>query len=84
MRKIACQRLAVLIDADNIEIGARKGFNRPVNYDALFAAINGREVVRALYFKPRECSPGRRAFLERKLIYPRQSRGSVYEPPKAV
>jgi uncharacterized LabA/DUF88 family protein len=78
MRKIACQRLAVLIDADNIEIGARKGFNRPVNYDALFAAINGREVVRALYFKPRECSPGRRAFLERKLGI------EVKLPPKNV
>jgi uncharacterized LabA/DUF88 family protein len=78
MKKVANQRLAVLIDADNIEIEARKTYNCRVNYDALFAALNGREVVRALYFKPRECSPGLQAFLERKLGI------EVKLPPKNV
>jgi hypothetical protein len=67
MKKIAVQRLAVLIDTDNIEIEARKTYNCRVNYDALFRAMNGREVVRALYYRPRACSPRLQAFLENHL-----------------
>lgn len=78
MKKIASQRLAVLVDADNIEIEARRVYNRAVNYDALFTAINGREVVRALYFKPRECSSRLRTFLENGLGV------EVKLPPKNV
>lgn len=78
MKKVASQRLAVLIDADNIEIEARKTYNRRVNYEALFRAMNGREVVRALYYKPRECSSRLRAFLENHLGI------EIKVPPKNV
>jgi uncharacterized LabA/DUF88 family protein len=67
MKKIAVQRLAVLIDADNIEIEARKTYNCRVNYDALFRAMNGREVVRALYYRPRACPLQLQTFLENHL-----------------
>ncbi len=67
MRKLNCQRLAVLVDADNVEITARTFYHRAVDYKALFSAVNGREVVRAIYFRPRECPPKLRTFLEEGL-----------------
>jgi uncharacterized LabA/DUF88 family protein len=67
MRKLNCQRIAVLVDADNLEIFARDAFARVIDYRALWCAMNGREVVRAIYFKPRECPPRLRTFLEQGL-----------------
>lgn len=67
MKKLDSQRLAVLVDAENLEIYAWNTFRRPVDYKALFEAVNGREVVRAVYFKPRECPPRLRTFLEEGL-----------------
>jgi hypothetical protein len=67
MKKLDRQRLAVLVDAENLEIHARNTFRRYVDYKALFEAVNGREVVRAVYFKPRECPPRLQTFLEEGL-----------------
>ena len=67
MRKLSSQRIAVLVDADNIEIVARDTFERSIDYRALWRAMNGREVVRALYFKPRDCPQRLRTFLEKSL-----------------
>lgn len=67
MKKLDRQRLAVLVDAENLEIHAWRTFRRSVDYKALFEAVNGREVVRAVYFKPRECPPRLQTFLEEGL-----------------
>lgn len=67
MKKLDSQRLAVIVDAENLEIYAWQTFHRPIDYKALFEAVNGREVVRAIYFKPRECPPRLRTFLEEGL-----------------
>jgi len=67
MKKLDNQRLAVLVDAENLEIYAWNTFRRPVDYKALFEAVNGREVVRAVYFRPRECPPRLQTFLEEGL-----------------
>ena len=67
MRKIDCQRLAVLVDAENLEIYARDTYRRAVGYRALFEAVDGREVVRAIYFRPRACAPNLQTFLEEGL-----------------
>lgn len=64
MKKLARQRIAVLVDGENLEISAMNFFRRKVDYRALFEAVNGREVVRAIYFRPRICDPGFRAYLE--------------------
>ena len=78
MRKLDSQRIAVLVDADNLEIFARETFGRGVDYAALWKRLNGREVVRAIYFKPKECSLRLRTFLERQLGM------EVQLPPKNV
>src|SRR3990172_4418712 len=67
MKKLDSQRLAVLVDAENLEIYARQTYHRVIDYKALFEAVNGREVVRAIYFKPRECPPRLQTFLEQGL-----------------
>ena len=78
MRKLDHQRLAVLVDADNLEIFAWNKFGRAVDYRTLYTSLNGREVVRAVYFKPRECSPRLKTFLEKELGF------EVKLPPKNV
>lgn len=67
MKKLSSQRLAVLVDADNLEISAKNIHHRVMDYKAFFEAVNGREVVRAIYFKPRECPPRLKTFLEEGL-----------------
>lgn len=67
MKKLGNQRLAVLVDAENLEIEAWNTFHHAVDYKALFEAVNGREVVRAIYFRPKECPPRLQTFLEEGL-----------------
>jgi hypothetical protein len=67
MKTPKSQRLAVLVDADNLEISAGDTFHRRVDYAALWRAINGREIVRAIYFKPRDCPVRLRTFLEERI-----------------
>lgn len=78
MRKLSSQRMAVLIDADNLEVTARQTFGRGIEYGALWRAMNGREVIRAIYFRSRECPPRLRTFLEEALGM------EVKVPPKNV
>jgi len=78
MRKLTTQRIAILIDADNLEIFARQTFERHIDYRALWDAMNGREIVRAIYFKPRECPARLRTFLDKGLGI------EVQLPPKNV
>jgi uncharacterized LabA/DUF88 family protein len=42
-------------------------FGRRVDYRALFDAMNDREVVRSIYFRPRNCDPRFQTFLEQSL-----------------
>jgi len=52
--KMPAQRVAVLVDAENVEVGARKEHGGRVDYAKLLDAVNGRDVVRALYFTSQE------------------------------
>lgn len=78
MKQLSSQRIAVLVDADNIEIFARDTFGCAIDYRALWGAMNGRKVVRALYFRPRDCPQRLRTFLEKSLGM------EVKVPPKNV
>jgi uncharacterized LabA/DUF88 family protein len=85
MRKFASQKVAVLFDDDNLSIFAEKEFGRRVDYVKLLDAINDREIVRALFYRPVARStnqavfpPTLQHFLERKLGI------EVKTPPKNV
>jgi uncharacterized LabA/DUF88 family protein len=51
-RKLGAQRVAVLIDDDNLRITAFNAFGRRVDYAKLIEAINDREIVRAILYRP--------------------------------
>jgi uncharacterized LabA/DUF88 family protein len=85
LRKLPNQKVAVLIDDDNISIAAQKGFGGQVDYAKLIGAINDREVVRAILYRPAADGadqspfpPTLQRFLERKLGV------QVKTPPKNV
>jgi uncharacterized LabA/DUF88 family protein len=84
MRKMAAQRVAVLIDDDNLSITAMNNFGRRVDYAKLLEAINGREIVRAVLYRPEAAAaqypfpPKLLHFLERRLGV------EVKTPPKNV
>ncbi len=46
------QRVAVLIDDDNVMIAAENGFGKRIDYAKLLHAMNGREIVRAILYRP--------------------------------
>lgn len=52
MKKLINQRVAMLIDAENVELHARNAYNTRIDYEKLIQEISPREVIRALYFKP--------------------------------
>ena len=52
VRKLAAQRVAVLIDDDNLSITAFNNFGRRVDYAKLLEAIDDREIVRAVLYRP--------------------------------
>jgi uncharacterized LabA/DUF88 family protein len=60
------QRLVILCDADNLEIAQDDSGRRlPINHRKLLRAMNGRELVRAIYFRPtRNFSVQAQRFLE--------------------
>jgi uncharacterized LabA/DUF88 family protein len=84
MRKLAAQRVAVLIDDDNLSITAAKAFGRKVDYAKLLEAIDDREIVRAILYRPEAVQaqypfpPKLQHFLERRLGV------EVKTPPKNV
>jgi uncharacterized LabA/DUF88 family protein len=51
-KKHASQRLAVLCDADNLEIPREGGQRRRIDWARLLEQMNGRELVRAIYYRP--------------------------------
>ncbi|MFO1159421.1 MAG: NYN domain-containing protein [Reyranellaceae bacterium] len=84
MRKLAAQRVAVLIDDDNVSITATNSFGRRVDYAKLLEAIDDREIVRAILYRPEASAaqypfpPKLQHFLERRLGV------EVKTPPKNV
>lgn len=52
MHKHSSQRIAVLIDANNVEISTKELFKTNIDYNTLIHKVNGRELVRMLYFRP--------------------------------
>lgn len=84
MRKLAAQRIAVLIDDDNISITATNCFGRRVDYAKLLEVIDDREMVRAILYRPESSAaqyqfpPKLQRFLERRLGV------EVKTPPKNV
>lgn len=84
MRKLAAQRIAVLIDDDNVSITATNNFGRRVDYAKLLDVINDRELVRAILYRPESSAaqyqfpPKLQHFLERRLGV------EVKTPPKNV
>lgn len=84
MRKLAAQRVAVLIDDDNVSITATNAFGRRVDYAKLLEAIDDREMVRAILYRPEASAaqyqfpPKLQHFLERRLGV------EVKTPPKNV
>ena len=52
MKKLSAQRIGVLVDGENLEIYAEQVYGDRIDYRRLLDAVNGREVVRALYYKP--------------------------------
>jgi len=78
IKKFESQRIAVLVDADNLEIEARNSYQGKVDYKKLLERVNGREIVRALYYKPEK-------WVANGLRYALQNRGfEVKTPPKNV
>lgn len=84
MRKLAAQRIAVLIDDDNVSITATNSFGRRIDYLKLLEVINDRELVRAILYRPEASAaqypfpPKLQHFLERRLGV------EVKTPPKNV
>jgi len=84
MRKLAAQRVAVLIDDDNLAITAANKFGRRIDYTKLLEAIDDREIVRAVLYRPEKAAaqypfpPKLQYFLERYLGV------EVKTPPKNV
>lgn len=84
MRKLAAQRIAVLIDDDNVSITATNTFGRRIDYLKLLEVINDRELVRAILYRPEASAaqyqfpPKLQHFLERRLGV------EVKTPPKNV
>jgi uncharacterized LabA/DUF88 family protein len=84
MNKLASQKLAILIDDDNLSIYAEKQFGCRVDYGKLLDAINDRELVRAILYRPAAAAadhafpPTLRYVLESKLGI------EVKTPPKNV
>jgi uncharacterized LabA/DUF88 family protein len=84
MRKLAAQRIAVLIDDDNVSITATNAYGRRVDYAKLLEVINDREMVRAILYRPEASAaqyqfpPKLQHFLERRLGV------EVKTPPKNV
>lgn len=52
MKKFDKQRIAVLVDAENLEISSVENHGGKIDYSKLLEKVNGREIVRALYYKP--------------------------------
>lgn len=83
-RKLTAQRVAVLIDDDNLSIQAANVFGRRIDYAKLLAAIDDREIVRAILYRPEQTAadhpfpPKLLHFLERRLGV------EVKTPPKNV
>lgn len=50
MNKHESQRVAILMDAENLEITTATLFGTKVNYNKLMQKINDRKVVRAIYY----------------------------------
>jgi uncharacterized LabA/DUF88 family protein len=85
LRKLPNQKVAVLIDDDNLSITAQQEFGRRVDYVKLLDAINDREIVRTILYRPATPSadrppfpPGLQRFLERRLGM------QIKTPPKNV
>jgi uncharacterized LabA/DUF88 family protein len=78
------QRVAVLIDDDNLMIAAANEFGRRIDYTKLLDAINDRELVRAILYRPVPATPqsafphSLRHFLEQRLGV------EIKTPPKNV
>jgi uncharacterized LabA/DUF88 family protein len=72
------QRIGVLVDGENLEIYAEQVYGERIDYRRLLDAVNGREVVRALYYKPaRRIGLSFRRFIEALGV-------EVKTPPKNV
>ncbi len=84
MRKLSAQRVAVLVDDDNLRITAGNAFGRGIDYAKLLEAIDDREIVRAILYRPEAAAkqypfpPKLQCFLERRLGV------EVKTPPKNV
>jgi uncharacterized LabA/DUF88 family protein len=61
LRKLPNQKVAILIDDDNLSITAQQQFGRNVDYLKLIEAMNGREVVRTILYRPAKPVPFPRA-----------------------
>jgi uncharacterized protein (TIGR00288 family) len=61
------QRVAILIDGENLEIHPERAYGRRVDYRQLIAAMSHRDIVRAIYYKPADrMTNGLMRFLERE------------------
>ena len=69
--KFPNQKVALLIDHENLSIYADRTYGKDVDLAKLMDTINGREIVRAILYRPApKCGSGfegLRSFLERKL-----------------
>jgi uncharacterized LabA/DUF88 family protein len=83
-RKLASQKLAILIDDDNLSIYAAKQYGCRVDHRKLVETINHRELLRVIFYRPVAASAGHpfpprlQCFLELQLGV------EVKTPPKNV
>jgi uncharacterized LabA/DUF88 family protein len=83
-RKLGAQRVAVLIDDDNLRITASNKFGRRIDYRKLIEAINDREIVRAVLYRP-EAAMQQYPFPVKLLHFLERGLGvEVKTPPKNV
>ena len=54
MKKLKDQRLAILVDAENLEISAFSLHKARIDYERLLEKLNGREIVRVIYYQQRK------------------------------
>jgi uncharacterized LabA/DUF88 family protein len=54
MNRLNAGKVAMLIDAENIELNASKSYGSKIDYKKLLQEVGSRELIRALYFTPQD------------------------------
>ena len=54
-KNLLFQKVAVFVDAENIEMSGLKHHESRTDYKKVLEQVGDREIIRILYYKPRKC-----------------------------